>query len=220
MVTEEYVMICIDTSYDMESLNPCRYQFQLECARSYCQAKLKSNNQKSAIGIMTMGACAGANVLNPTSDLDKVMHHLELPWFLGGCLDIIRSIHISLMVLRRYDAPSKRKRILLFTGGGPVGIRDIKVAELMGKILKDDNVAVDVVDFYMEGCFEDSKEMLKVFVAAANNSNNSNIVQLQAEKFLNHYEIMSSAKTIFPDAALLKEGEMPKGKEIQAATQI
>ncbi|XP_071698943.1 26S proteasome non-ATPase regulatory subunit 4 homolog [Rutidosis leptorrhynchoides] len=201
MHAEEYMMICIDNSRYMGLLDPCRYNFQLDCIRSYCRAKLKCNNPKTAIGLLTMGADDTNHWLRPTIHLDEILRHLERNILVGGLLNFKDGIITADLSLSTY-APN-RKRLLFFTGGR-IDL-NVQQAEEFGTFLKGLGVAIDVVNFIVEGYFEDSTKALNALVAAVDN-NNSNIVHLQAEHFTHYSDVISRAPKIFPTASL-EEGK-------------
>ncbi|XP_071726012.1 26S proteasome non-ATPase regulatory subunit 4 homolog [Rutidosis leptorrhynchoides] len=207
MVADEYMMICIDNSRYMRLLDPRRYNFQLDCIRSYCRAKLKCNNPKTAIGIVTMGTFDDSNWLRPTSNLKEILYHLERNFVVGGLLDFKDGIITGELSLPT-DAPNQ-KRLLFFTGGCVE--LDIQDAVKFGTCLKGLGVAVDVVNFIVKGYFEDSTKVLEAFVAAVDCNNNSNITHIQAELFEHHSGVMSRAPKIFPTSSL-EEGRNQESK--------
>ncbi|XP_071703992.1 26S proteasome non-ATPase regulatory subunit 4 homolog [Rutidosis leptorrhynchoides] len=119
MVAEETIMICIDNSQRMKS-DDLSYELQLNCARSYSRAKLKSNPK---ILTLTTGSDYFANKeLSPTSDLDKILDYLKRLQYsgLGGNLCFIKGILLFNVSLKSVE-PSKLKRMLFFAGGYHLG---------------------------------------------------------------------------------------------------
>ncbi|XP_071695571.1 26S proteasome non-ATPase regulatory subunit 4 homolog [Rutidosis leptorrhynchoides] len=144
MVAEETIMICIDTSqWTSSCLNRYSYELQFKCIQSYCRAKLESSNPTYAVAIATMGTLHREWV-NDTSDLDKVLRHLELNVIVDGKFNFIGALTSSMMKLRFY-IPSERKRMLFFIGG-PTNL-DVVKAKAYGETLKRRGVALDVVNF-------------------------------------------------------------------------
>ncbi|XP_071741731.1 26S proteasome non-ATPase regulatory subunit 4 homolog isoform X2 [Rutidosis leptorrhynchoides] len=118
MVEKEGIMICIDNSKWMSFItNRHNYYLQLKCVRSYCRAKLKANPD-NVIGIVTTGIEGVNNLLEPTSDLDKILNHLKCIWKVNsGDLNISGGLVASMTYLKCLHDPSTQKRILIFTGG-------------------------------------------------------------------------------------------------------
>ncbi|XP_071691979.1 26S proteasome non-ATPase regulatory subunit 4 homolog [Rutidosis leptorrhynchoides] len=192
-------MICIDNSKWMRDLNRYSYGLQLECIRSYCRAKLESNNPKNpknAIGIWPMGTLDQDNYLDITSDLDEVLDLLQSFYStelnLGGDLDFIGGIHCSLADLV-LDEPSELKRMLLFAGG-PTNL-DFTTAERSGETLKRYSIAVDVVNFCDTEENRYCKWALDAFVAAADNNNNCTIKHIYPDFSTRIDDVLSSVST-------------------------
>nr|GEY57414.1 zinc finger, CCHC-type [Tanacetum cinerariifolium] len=75
---EEVTLIVVDSSQYMRSeASLGAYPNQLAAIDLYCDAKLQSN-PKNAIGLYTMGGIGlHISYLEPTSDVDKIMAHLN-----------------------------------------------------------------------------------------------------------------------------------------------
>ncbi|XP_023754254.1 26S proteasome non-ATPase regulatory subunit 4 homolog isoform X2 [Lactuca sativa] len=118
----------------------------------------------------------GVRVLvTPTSDLGKIlacMHGLEI----GGEMNLAAGIQIAQLALKHRQNKKQQQRIIVFAGG-PVKY-DKKVLELIGKKLKKNSVALDVVNFGEED--ESKSEKLEALVAAVNNNDSSHIVHVPA----------------------------------------
>ncbi|GAV62886.1 UIM domain-containing protein/VWA_2 domain-containing protein [Cephalotus follicularis] len=172
----EATMICIDNSEWMRNgdYNPSRFQAQADAVNLICGAKTQSNPENT-VGILTM-AGKGVRVLTtPTCDLAKIlacMHGLDI----GGDLNIAAGIQIAQLALKHRQNKNQRQRIIVFAGS-PVKY-DKKVLELIGRKLKKNSVALDIVDF---GEDDDGKpEKLEALLAAVNNNESSHIVHVPA----------------------------------------
>ncbi|XP_071704004.1 uncharacterized protein [Rutidosis leptorrhynchoides] len=119
MAVEENIMICIDNSQSMMSLDTrYMYTLQLNCVRSYCRAKLKSN-PKNAIGILPMGIMKSGYELQPTSDLNRILYHLESFRQHDGELLFSLAFHFSKRILE-LTYPEHPKRMLFFFWRGKI----------------------------------------------------------------------------------------------------
>ncbi|XP_071725649.1 26S proteasome non-ATPase regulatory subunit 4 homolog isoform X2 [Rutidosis leptorrhynchoides] len=184
----EVIYICIDTSKWMLRLPRC-YQLQVNSVRSYCRAKLTSN-PRNEIGIFVMGNTIKVRRrIDPTSDLDILMRRLLCPSAAGGDeLNFRDGITSCWDKLDHY--PSNPKRIVFFTGG-PIDF-ELEEAEWYGGRLKQDGIAVDVVNFFLDEQFALWKLALETFVASANDNNNSLIKHIPADSLTPVRNVLSS----------------------------
>ncbi|XP_076937511.1 26S proteasome non-ATPase regulatory subunit 4 homolog [Bidens hawaiensis] len=172
----EATMICIDNSEWMRNgdYSPTRFQAQADAVNLICGAKTQSNPENT-VGILTMAGKGVRVLVTPTSDLGKIlacMHGLEI----GGEMNLAAGIQVAQLALKHRQNKKQQQRIIVFAGG-PVNY-DRKVLEMIGKKLKKNSVALDVVNFGEED--ESKTEKLEALVAAVNNSDSSHIVHVPA----------------------------------------
>lgn len=167
-------MICIDNSEWMRNgdYSPSRFEAQTEAVNLICGAKTQSNPENT-VGILTM-AGKGVRVLaTPTTDLAKIlacMHGLDM----GGELNLAAGIQVAQLALKHRQNKNQQQRIIVFAGS-PVKY-DKKVLEMIGKKLKKNSVALDIVNF---GAEDDGKpEKLEALLSAVNNNDSSHIVHI------------------------------------------
>ncbi|XP_024017351.1 26S proteasome non-ATPase regulatory subunit 4 homolog [Morus notabilis] len=170
----EATMICIDNSDWMRNgdYSPSRFQAQSDAVSLICGAKTQSNPENT-VGILTM-AGKGVRVLaTPTTDLGKIlgcMHGLEM----GGEMNIAAGIQVAQLALKHRQNKNQQQRIIVFAGS-PVKYEK-KVLEMIGKKLKKNSVALDIVNFGEE---DDAKpEKLEALLAAVNNNDTSHMVHV------------------------------------------
>lgn len=169
-------MICIDNSEWMRNgdYSPTRFQAQAEAINLICGAKTQSNPENT-VGIMTTAGKGVRVLVTPTSDFGKIlasMHGLEV----GGEVNLTSSVQIAQLALKHRQNKKQQQRIIMFTGS-PVK-SDKKILEVIGKKLKKNNVALDIVDF---GEDDDGKsEKLDALLASVNSNENSHIVHVPA----------------------------------------
>lgn len=118
----------------------------------------------------------GVRVLvTPTSDLGKIlacMHGLEV----GGEMNLAAGIQVAQLALKHRQNKKQQQRIIVFAGS-PVKY-DKKVLEMIGRKLKKNSVAIDIVDF---GEDDDGKpEKLEALLGSVNNNDSSHIVHVPA----------------------------------------
>ncbi|KAL2907124.1 26S proteasome non-ATPase regulatory subunit 4-like protein [Bienertia sinuspersici] len=170
----EATMICIDNSEWMRNgdYSPSRFQALSDAVNLICGAKTQSNPENT-VGILTM-AGKGVRVLaTPTSDLGKIlacMHGLDI----GGEMNLAAGIQVAQLALKHRQNKKQQQRIIVFAGS-PVKYEK-KVLETIGKKLKKNSVALDVVDFGEDE--EGKSEKLEALVAAVNNNETSHIVHV------------------------------------------
>ncbi|KAG9442647.1 hypothetical protein H6P81_018501 [Aristolochia fimbriata] len=170
----EATMICIDNSEWMRNgdYSPTRFQAQADAVNLICGAKTQSNPENT-VGVLTMAGKGVRVLVTPTSDLGKIlacMHGLEI----GGEMNLTAGIQVAQLALKHRQNKKQQQRIIVFAGS-PVKY-DKKVLETIGKKLKKNSVALDIVDFGEE---DDGKhEKLEALIAAVNNNDSSHIVHV------------------------------------------
>ncbi|KAK1304713.1 26S proteasome non-ATPase regulatory subunit 4 [Acorus calamus] len=151
----EATMICIDNSEWMRN------------------GDYSPSNPENTVGVLTMAGKGVRVLVTPTSDLGKIlacMHGLEI----GGEMNMISGIQVAQLALKHRQNKKQQQRIIVFAGS-PITY-DKKQLEAIGRKLKKNNVALDIVDFGEE---EDAKpEKLEALIAAVNNNDSSHIVHV------------------------------------------
>lgn len=167
-------MICIDNSEWMRNgdYSPSRFQAQSDAVSLICGAKTQSNPENT-VGVLTM-AGKGVRVLaTPTSDLGKIlacMHGLDI----GGEMNLAAGIQVAQLALKHRQNKKQQQRIIVFTGS-PVK-HERKMLEMIGRKLKKNSVALDVVNFGEDD--EGKTEKLEALLAAVNNNDSSHMVHV------------------------------------------
>lgn len=111
-----------------------------------------------------------------TQDIGKILQAISKA-SIGGASDLITSLNVASLALKHRENKNQRQRIVCFVGspvagagaGPSKGIEDSLVK--LGKKLKKNNVAVDVVVFGDEGV--EVEEPLRKFVEAVGSADNS-----------------------------------------------
>eukprot|EP01018_Ginkgo_biloba_P012038 Gb_32026 [translate_table: standard] len=95
---------------------------------------------------------------------------------IGGDMNLTSGIQVAQLALKHRQNKKQQQRIIVFAGS-PIK-SDKKTLETIGKKLKKNNVALDIVDFGEE---DDGKpEKLEALLAAVNSNDNSHIVHVPA----------------------------------------
>ncbi|GMI68202.1 MULTIUBIQUITIN CHAIN BINDING PROTEIN 1, regulatory particle non-ATPase 10 [Hibiscus trionum] len=179
----EATMICIDNSEWMRNGDyaPSRFQAQADAINLICGAKTQSNPENT-VGVLTMAGKGVRVLVTPTSDLGKIlacMHGLEI----GGEMNLAAGIQVAQLALKHRQNKKQQQRIIVFAGRcaviacSPV-THDKKALEMIGKKLKKNSVALDIVNFGEDD--EGKTEKLEALLAAVNNNDTSHIVHVPA----------------------------------------
>ncbi|XP_041020046.1 26S proteasome non-ATPase regulatory subunit 4 homolog isoform X1 [Juglans microcarpa x Juglans regia] len=172
----EATMICIDNSEWMRNgdYSPSRFEAQADAVNLICGAKTQSNPENT-VGVLTMAGKGLRVLVTPTSDLSKIlacMHGLEI----GGDMNLAAGIQVAQLALKHRQNKKQQQRIIVFSGS-PIK-HEKKLLEMIGKKLKKNSVALDIVNFGEE---DDGKtEKLEALLTAVNNNDTSHIVHVPA----------------------------------------
>lgn len=170
----EATVICVDNSEWMRNGDyaPSRFQAQADAVNLICGAKTQSNPENT-VGVLTMAGKGVRVLVTPTADLGRIlssMHGLEI----GGDTNILAGVQVAQLALKHRQNKNQRQRIVLFVGS-PVGA-DSETLVRIGKKLKKNNVALDIVSFGEE---EDGKQQkLESFLTAVNSNDNSHLIHV------------------------------------------
>jgi 26S proteasome regulatory subunit N10 len=171
----EATVICIDNSEWMRNGDypPTRFQAQADAVNLICGAKTQSNPENT-VGVLTMAGKGPRVLITPTNDLGKILqalHGLEV----GGQMNLTSGVQVAQLALKHRQNKHQRQRIILFSGS-PV-LAEKKLLEVIGKKLKKNNVALDIVSFGEEDSGENG-EKLEALLGAVNSNDNSHIVHI------------------------------------------
>lgn len=173
----EATVICLDNSEFMRNGDymPTRIEAQQDAVNLICAAKTQQNPE-STVSVMTMAQSkngARAEVLvTLTQDLGKILssiHSVKV----GGEGDLSSAIQVAQLVLKHRQNKNQHQRIVAFVGS-PVK-ESVDDLVKLGKKLKKNNIAVDIVNFGEE---QQNIEKLEAFVSAVNTNDESHIVTI------------------------------------------
>ena len=124
---------------------------------------------------------AGKRVETPvtlTSDVSKLLKCFR-EINLSGESDFVTAVNISMLLLKHRQNKNQKLRILMFAVSPVKNSVDEMV--LLGKKLKKNNVAIDIISF---GNVDVNHEPLSQLQSNANNSNNSNLLEISPDQFV------------------------------------
>lgn len=167
----EATVLCLDNSEWMRNGDyvPSRLEAQHDAINLICGAKTQSNPE-NVVGVI---ACSGKNpqvLVTLTSDLGKVIQSLH-EVKIGSNLNFLAGVQVAQLALKHRQNKNQHQRVIFFVGS-PVEVETDELVRL-GKRLKKNNIAVDVVNFGEEA---KNTEKLEAFIAAVVNNDNSHLV--------------------------------------------
>lgn len=175
-------MIAIDCSEAMRNgdIGPSRLEAMADSVNLLAGSKTQAHPE-AAVGVLNLSESASPRVLvTPTNDLGAVLNAMRTVE-LGGSADVCSGCAVAQLALKHRQNRSQAQRLVLFVGSQVTG--SDKELERMGKRLKKQNVALDVVNFGSES--ESNQPKLQALVDAANNEDNSHLVTVaQSEEAL------------------------------------
>ncbi|GKD64365.1 dehydroascorbate reductase 2, partial [Tanacetum coccineum] len=169
----EAIMICIDTSRWMMGNNSHMFKQQADAIRLYCTQKFKS--QDTVVGICGMGEKCIYHLAEPHRILSRIMNSLYKA-SMGGDLMLVAAVMKAHTVwFGCWDKELGNhlpKRIAVFAGG-PV-YEEMDEVQILGKAMKDRNVACDVISFGDPAI--NKQQLFKTLIDAADNNRNCNLL--------------------------------------------
>lgn len=168
----EATLICVDNSeYSRNAdFSPSRLAAQVEAVGLIASAKL-SENFENAIGIISLAGHGSRLVTAPTNDLGHFLSGLHSVT-ISGQSDVINGIHTAQLSLKHRLNKSQQQRIICFIAS-PVR-EDSAQYTALGKMLKKNNVSLDIVDISND---QASEEPLTALYNAVNNNDTSHYLR-------------------------------------------
>ncbi|KND01682.1 proteasome regulatory particle base subunit RPN10 [Spizellomyces punctatus DAOM BR117] len=172
MVLEATVLV-LDNSEWMRNgdYTPTRMEAQSDAVTFLFNAKTQSNPENT-VGLMTMAGKSPEVLVTLTPDIGKILtalHNIRI----AGKVNLSTGVQIAQLALKHRQNKNQRQRIVVFVGS-PLE-EDEKTLVRLGKKLKKNNVAVDIVNFGEES---ENTQKLEAFVAAVNSNDNSHLVSI------------------------------------------
>jgi len=164
-------MVCVDNSEWMRNGDfvPSRFEAQADAINLLAGQKT-NENPENVVGVLTLAGKGPRVLVTPTGDLGKIlgaMHGLGM----DGETNLCSGVQIAQLALKHRLNKNQRQRIVLFAGS-PIAADQAALVKI-GKKLKKNNVAVDIVAF---GDHDENTEKLEAFLNAVNSNDNSHLV--------------------------------------------
>jgi len=167
----EATVICLDNSDWMRNgdYTPTRSEAQQDAINLICGAKTQSNPENT-VGVLSGAGKSPTILVTLTSDLGKVLSSLH-EVKIGGTFDLLAAMQVAQLVLKHRQNKNQHQRVIVFVGS-PIVANSNELVRL-GKRLKKNNIAVDIVNFGEEA---ENTEKLEAFTSAVNSNENSHLV--------------------------------------------
>lgn len=174
-MTLEAVMICIDNSEYSRNGDyvPSRLDAQTDAANVVCGAKAQQHPE-NVVGVAFMCGDRVDVRLSPSNDIGHVLSVLSGVPVLGEGCDLVRAIQTCSLALKHRQNKNQKQRLVCFVAS-PLVCSE-KQMEQVGKVLKKNNVAIDVVSLGdVDGA---NRAKLKKLVDSADSAGSSHFVEL------------------------------------------
>jgi len=150
---------------------PTRLEAQHDAANFLVGRKTQSNPENT-VGVIAMSSSnTGAELLvSPTDDMGKILAAVNDVSITTTGIDLTVSIQVASLALKHRRNKNGAQRIVVFVGSPLSSNVDSKALSKAGRMLKKNNVAIDIIAM---GELDDNQDKLKELVDAANgNANN------------------------------------------------
>ncbi|KIS69910.1 putative 26S proteasome regulatory subunit Rpn10 [Mycosarcoma maydis] len=183
----EATMLVLDNSEWMRNgdYTPTRWEAQADAVSMIFDAKTNSNPE-SEVGLMTMAGKSPEVLVTLTQDIGKILAALHRSKIVGNS-DLTTGINVASLALKHRQNKNQRQRVVVFVGS-PVEQTEEDLVKL-GKKLKKNNIAVDIISF---GEDVENEEKLSKFIEAVNSGDNSHLLSIPAGPQLLSDIILSS----------------------------
>lgn len=157
--------------------HPNRWESQVEAANLLAENKCE-RNPENGIGVISMAGKRVEVHVTLTNDVSRILNSIRDIQLSNDC-DFMTAMNIATLTLKHRQNKNQKQRIILFVGS-PIKHTPEDMAQL-GKKLKKYNIAVDIISF---GNVDENRDVLKGFLDAVNNSNNSSIMEVPVGFYL------------------------------------
>jgi len=167
----ESTVICLDNSEWMRNGDyvPSRIEAQQDAAGIICNTRTESHPENT-VGLLAMAGKGVELLASPTEDIAKILACFSKVT-LGGKTDFCNAVQIAQLSLKHRKNKNGGQRIIAFIGS-PL-IEDKKSLQKVGKQLKKNNVAIDIISM---GEIDENQEKLLELVNATNSNDNSHLI--------------------------------------------
>jgi 26S proteasome regulatory subunit N10 len=191
MPDKEAIMICVDNSEYMRNGDyaPTRMVAQIETVNNLANFKLNSN-QETSVGLLSMSGRRVELLASPSRKLHLIstaLGNLQI----GHQCQFMDALRTAQLALKNRPNKDQLQRIVVFVGS-PLEVDQKRFIKL-GKELKKNCIAVDVINFGTENTTNENTTKLEAFIAAVDKKgSNSHLVNLPAGREMSNVVLTSS----------------------------
>jgi 26S proteasome regulatory subunit N10 len=193
----EAVMICVDNSEFARNgdFGPSRLEAQADAANVIAGAKTQAHPE-NVVGVALMGGERVDIKLNPCSDIGKILSVLASVEVSESSesIDLIRTIQTCSIALKHRQNKNQKQRLVCFVAS-PLGSHvSEKQLETIAKVLKKNNVAIDVV--CLGGSDETRSKLRKLVEVADSSANPCHYVEVDANSGAHLADVIVSSSIL------------------------
>ena len=169
----ECTIICMDNSEYMRNgdFAPTRFEAQYDAVSMLITAKTNANPE-STVGFLTMAGRNVEVVASPTDEQAKLLSALH-GLSLSGTSNVTAALQVAMLALKHRKNKRGGQRVILFVGS-PITAEE-KAVKRVGKLMKKNNIALDIISIG-ENAMNQSK--LEGLLEAVNKNDNSHYVEV------------------------------------------
>lgn len=225
-------MICLDDSSCLRGHRYSKAQFQ--AVKVYCEIKFQCNPE-NRVGLLGMGSFKSGRTLSPTNDLSSIISYLEdmQRYNYGDRADFYDAMRTAASEL--FVIAYMKRRILVFVGS-PINMHWSETKPL-GKIFKDYEVTLDVVNFFvmkeishrveygtdtyelLYGPYHYGREQLGELVELINTDGDSHIVDMEDENETSIGKRLQRSRILRKSVRYLIKRDTKKAKQNGVGTE-
>ncbi|KAJ3250641.1 hypothetical protein HDU77_006469 [Chytriomyces hyalinus] len=169
----EACFLVLDNSEWMRNgdFTPSRIEAQKDAVTLLFNAKTQSNPENT-VGLMTMAGKGPEVLVTLTTEIGKILTALHKV-HISQSPNMSTGVQIAQLALKHRQNKNQRQRIIVFVGS-PIP-EDEKSLVKLGKKLKKNNIALDVINFGEDAV---NTPKLEALINAVNSSDNSHLVTI------------------------------------------
>ena len=210
-------MICIDNSEFSRNSDyaPSRLEAQTDAANVVCGAKTQQHPE-NVVGVAFMSGDRVDVRLSPSNDIGRVLAVLsEVPVVGVGC-DLVRSIQTCSIALKHRQNKNQKQRLVCFVAS-PLLCTE-KQMEQLGKVLKKNNVAIDIISI---GDIDGSnRPKLKKLVDCADSAGSSHFVQVDVNSGQHVTDVVISSPILQTEGEVAGDFDANMDPELAMAIRL
>jgi len=170
----EATMVLVDNSDWMRNgdYTPSRLQAQADAVNLLAGAKTQ-DNPESSVGVLSFGGLRPRVIVALTQELGEILSRMSQLSMEGQSSHLSQGVQMAQLALKHRQNKNQRQRVVLFVGSPIPEDEDALIS--LGKKLKKNSVALDIVDMSSDS---ESTRKLEALLTAVNSSDNSHLITI------------------------------------------